>query len=104
VSLADLGGEVQGKAVNGSLSIKLSGNQWQGSGLDVETVNGSIRWEVPADYSAQFSTRTTNGSLKTTLPQSDPKSRRHEVNTVLGKGGQSVKAVTTNGSVVVRQG
>ncbi|MBJ6144300.1 DUF4097 family beta strand repeat-containing protein [Hymenobacter sp. BT559] len=103
VSLANLGGQVTGKAVNGSLSIKLSGNQWQGSGLDVETVNGSIRWEVPADYSAQFSTSTTNGSLKTTLPQSDPKSRKHEVNTALGKGGQPVKAVTTNGSVVVRQ-
>lgn len=104
VSLADLGGQVTGKAVNGSLSIRLSGSQWQGGGLDVETVNGSIRWEVPADYSAQFSTGTTNGSLKTTLPQSDPKSHRHEVKTVLGKGGQPIKAVTTNGSVVVRQG
>lgn len=104
VSLADLGGQVTGKATNGSLSIKLSGRQWEGSGLDIETVNGSIRWEVPADYSAQLLTSTTNGSLKTTLPQSDPKSHRHEVKTTLGKGGQSVKAVTTNGSVVVKQG
>jgi len=104
VSLADLGGQVTGKAVNGSLAIKLSGSQWEGSGLDVETVNGSIKWEVPADYSAQLLTSTTNGSLKTTLPQSDPKSRKHEVRTVLGKGGRVIKAVTTNGSVVVRQG
>jgi hypothetical protein len=104
VSLADLGGQVTGKAVNGSLSIRLSGNQWQGSGLDVETVNGSIKWEVPADYSAQLLTGTTNGSLKTSLPQSDPKSHKHEVKAVLGKGGQVIKAVTTNGSVVVRQG
>jgi hypothetical protein len=104
VSLADLGGQVTGKAVNGSLSIRLSGSQWEGSGLDVETVNGSIKWEVPADYSAQFLTGTTNGSLKTTLPQSDPKGHKHEIKTVLGKGGQVIKAVTTNGSVVVRQG
>jgi DUF4097 and DUF4098 domain-containing protein YvlB len=103
VSLADLGGQVTGKAVNGSLAIRLSGRQWEGSGLDVETVNGSIKWEVPADYSAQLLTGTTNGSLKTTLPQIDPKSRKHEVNTTLGKGGQVIKAVTTNGSVVVRQ-
>nr|GFD08122.1 hypothetical protein [Tanacetum cinerariifolium] len=74
--------------------------QWEGSGLDVETVNGSIKWEVPADYSAQLLTGTTNGSLKTTLPQIDPKSRKHEVNATLGKGGQVIKAVTTNGSVV----
>ena len=104
VSLADLGGQVTGKAVNGSLSIRLSGSQWEGSGLDVETVNGSIKWEVPVDYSAQLLTSTTNGSLKTTLPQSDPKSHKHEIKTVLGKGGQSVKAVTTNGSVTVKQG
>jgi hypothetical protein len=104
VSLADLGGQVTGKAVNGSLSIRLSGNQWEGSGLDVETVNGSIKWDVPADYSAQLLTSTTNGSLKTTLPQSDPKSHKHEVNTTLGKGGQPIKAITTNGSVVVKQG
>lgn len=104
VSLTDLSGQVTGKTVNGSLSIKLGGQQWQGDGLDVETTNGSIRWDVPADYSAQFLTGTTNGSLRTTLPQSDPKAHRHEVKTVLGKGGQPVKALTTNGSVVVRQG
>jgi DUF4097 and DUF4098 domain-containing protein YvlB len=104
VSLADLGGQVAGKAVNGSLSIRLSGRQWEGSGLDVETVNGSIKWEVPADYSAQLLTGTTNGSLKTTLPQSDPKGHKHEIKAVLGKGGQVIKAITTNGSVVVRQG
>ena len=104
VSLTDLGGQVTGKAVNGSLSIRLGGRQWEGGGLDVETVNGSIMWEVPADYSAQLLTGTTNGSLRTTLPQSDPKSHKHEVKTVLGKGGQSIKAITTNGSVVIKQG
>jgi len=104
VSLADLGGQVTGKAINGSLSIRLSGRQWEGSGLDVETINGSIKWELPADYSAQLFTGTTNGSLKTTLPQIDPKSRKHEIQTTLGKGGQVIKAITTNGSVVVRQG
>jgi DUF4097 and DUF4098 domain-containing protein YvlB len=104
VSLADLGGQVTGKAVNGSLSIRLVGHQWEGSGLDVETVNGSIKWQLPDDYSAQFITGTTNGSLRTTLPQSDPKGHKHEVKATLGKGGPALKAVTTNGSVVVRQG
>jgi hypothetical protein len=104
VALADLGGQVTGKAVNGSLFIKLGGHQWEGSGLDIETVNGSIKWEVPANYSAQFLTGTTNGSLSTRLPQSDPKAQKHEVKTVLGKGGQPVRAITTNGSVIVKQG
>ena len=104
VSLTDLGGQVTGHAVNGSLTINLSGRQWQGQGLDVETTNGSIRWQLPADYSAQLYTKTTNGSLHTALPQSDPKGHRHEVNTTLGKGGPAVKAVTTNGSVNIKQG
>lgn len=104
VTLADLGGQVTGKTVNGSLSIDLSGRQWQGQGLDVETTNGSIRWQLPAGYSAQLYTGTTNGGLRTTLPQSDPKGHHHEVNTTLGKGGPSVKAVTTNGSITIRQG
>ncbi|MGI4833064.1 MAG: hypothetical protein ACRYFK_06330 [Janthinobacterium lividum] len=104
VSLTDLGGQVTGKTVNGSLSINLSGHQWQGQGLDVETTNGSIHWQVPTDYSAQLFTGTTNGGLRTTLPQSDPKGHHHEVNTALGKGGPAVKAVTTNGSVVIKQG
>lgn len=104
VSLTDLGGQVTGQTINGSLSINLSGRQWQGQGLDVETTNGSIHWQVPADYSAQLFTSTTNGGLRTTLPQSDPKSHRHEVSTTLGKGGPAIKAVTTNGSVVIKQG
>jgi hypothetical protein len=104
VSLTDLGGQVTGHTINGSLSINLSGRQWQGQGLDVETTNGSIHWQLPADYSAQLFTGTTNGGLRTTLPQSDPKGHHHEVNTVLGKGGPAVKAVTTNGSVTVKQG
>lgn len=104
VALTDLGGQVTGKATNGGLSIRLSGNQWAGDGLNVETVNGGITWHLPIDYSAQFFTSTNNGSLHTMLPQSDPKSHRHEIKTTLGKGGQPVKAVTTNGSVTIKQG
>ncbi|NML66036.1 DUF4097 domain-containing protein [Hymenobacter sp. RP-2-7] len=104
VSLTDLGGQVTGHTTNGSLTINLSGRQWQGQGLDVETTNGSIRWHLPTDYSAQLYTGTTNGGLRTALPQTDPKGHHHEVNTTLGKGGPAVKAITTNGSVVIQQG
>lgn len=104
VSLADLGGKVTGKTVNGSLSILLNGSQWEGDGLNIATVNGSIRWQVPAGYSAELYTGTTNGSLRTTLPQSGPQSHKHEVKTALGKGGPPVQAMTTNGSVIIKQG
>ena len=106
VSLAKLGGQVTGQTINGGLSINLSGPRWEGSGLDVATTNGGITWQVPANYSAQFFTSTTRGSIETKLPSKEPQghSQYHEVNTSLGSGGQPVKAVTTNGSVIVKQG
>ncbi len=104
VSLAELGGQVTGKTINGGLSIKLSGHQWEGSGLDVATINGGITWQIPANYSAQFFTSTNGGSIKTKLPVSKPKGQYHEVRANLGSGGQEVKAITNNGSVMIKQG
>lgn len=104
VSLAELGGQIRGKSINGGLSIKLSGHQWEGAGLDVATTNGGITWQVPANYSAQFFTSTNGGSIKTTLPVSKLNGQYHEVKANLGSGGQQVKAVTNNGSVLIKQG
>lgn len=104
VSLSDLGGQVTGQATNGNLSIALNGRQWDGEGLDVQTVNGNISWRVPTNYSAQFVTGTTNGSLSTTLPQRQPQGNQRTINTTLSQGGRPVKAVTTNGEVLVKQG
>ncbi len=104
VSLAELGGQVTGKTINGGLSIKLNGQQWEGSGLDVATTNGGITWQVPANYSAQFFTSTNGGGIKTTLPVSKSNGQYQEVKANLGSGGQAVKAITTNGSVTIKQG
>ena len=104
VSLAGLGGLVTGKTINGGLSITLNGSQWDGSGLDVATINGGITWRLPANYSAQFFTSTNGGSIKTTLPISDTRGQYHEVKTNLGTGGRPVKAVTINGGITIKQG
>lgn len=106
VALAKLGGQVTGQTINGGLSIRLSGPRWEGSGLDVATTNGGISWQVPAGYSAQFFTSTNRGGIETTLPSQKPQrpGEYQEVKASLGSGGQPVKAVTTNGSVVIKQG
>lgn len=104
VSLTDLGGQVSGNTTNGGLSIRLGGHQWSGSGLNVSTTNGGITWYVPADYSAQFFTSTSGGSIHTSLPTSKPEGNYREVKTKLGTGGQPVKAVTTNGGITIKQG
>ncbi len=103
VSLASLGGNVTGKTVNGGLTISLSGRQWQGKGLDVETTNGGITWQLPKDYSAQLFTSTNMGSIRAGFPVTKSGFMRKELATTLGKGGAPVKAVTTNGGVSLVQ-
>ena len=103
VSLASLGGAVHGETVNGGLSIILTGSQWDGKGLDVETTNGGISWHLPRDYSAQLYTSTNMGRLHTALLVTKSGFLHQEVTASLGKGGAPVKAVTINGGIHVRQ-
>ena len=104
VSLVSLGGNVTGQTVNGGLNITLSGKKWEGKGLDVETTNGGIHWMLPQDYSAQLSTSTNMGTIRTSMPVTKSGFMRKELVTSLGKGGAPVKAVTTNGGISVMQG
>ncbi len=104
VSLADLGGAVQGATTNGGLDIRLSGDGWQGEGLDVRTTNGGIDMTIPADYSARLETGTTNGGLEIDFPITlQGRVDRSRLTTDLGSGGQTIRAVTTNGGVEIRR-
>ncbi|MDB5235482.1 MAG: hypothetical protein JWR44_2475 [Hymenobacter sp.] len=103
VSLASLGGQVTGRTVNGGLSITLTGNKWDGKGLDVETTNGGISWKLPKEYSAQFFTSTNMGSIRAGKPVTKTGFMNKELATSLGKGGVMVKAVTSNGGIRVEQ-
>jgi signal transduction histidine kinase len=98
VTLRNLGGQVTGSVTNGSIVIALSGSQWEGEGLDVHTTNGSIRWQVPAGYSAQVQLSTSTGNLTTSLPVATTNGHK-EVIATLGQGGPLLKASTINGSI-----
>lgn len=103
VRLQDIGGRVNGGTRNGGLNVMLSGNKWDGDGLDVETSNGGVTVQIPDGYNAEFETRTVNGSLRIDFPitvQGELTSRRG-ISTTLGAGGPLVRARTTNGGVKV---
>ena len=68
VALLGVGGDVRANTQNGSLNAQLSGNKWDGTGLDAETRNGSVRLAVPEQYAAQLETGTVNGSIRTDIP------------------------------------
>ncbi|UOQ50861.1 DUF4097 family beta strand repeat-containing protein [Hymenobacter cellulosivorans] len=103
VTVSGSGGDVKGRTQNGSLNITLAGKKWEGKGLDLTTQNGSIRWKLPADYSAQLISSTVNGRVDTDFGNSVSGKIGRDIAVRLGKGGVPVKAVTTNGGISVRR-
>jgi len=101
VRLTDLAGWVHGRTRNGGLHVMLSGQQWDGNGLDVETTNGGVNLAIPDGYSAELETRTVNGGFRTEFPivlQGELTTRRG-ITTRLGSGGAPLRVRTTNGGV-----
>jgi DUF4097 and DUF4098 domain-containing protein YvlB len=103
VLLEDIGGDVHARTTNGSLSVRLTGSRWDGSGLDAETRNGSVRIMVPANYAAQLETGTVNGRMSTDIPITVRGNLSRHLSFPIGGGGPTIRAITTNGSVVIAQ-
>lgn len=104
LSLRDVAGDVRGRSTNGGITARLSGRTWQGPGLDLQTTNGGIVMEIPAGYSARLETGSTHGGYDIDFPvtlEGRVDARRLSVD--LGDGGPTIRAVTTNGGVQIRQ-
>ena len=101
LSLEGVGGDVRAQTQNGGLSVRLTGNRWDGTGLDAETRNGGVRLSVPEQYSAQLETGTVNGSIRTDIPVTLSGRISRQLSIPLGGGGRTIRAMTTNGSVMI---
>lgn len=101
VRLEGLAGDVRGHTTNGGLRILLDGDRWDGRGMDVETTNGGIALVVPEGYSAALETGTTNGGIDLDFPVTVRGKVGRRLNTTLGEGGPTVRAITVNGGVKV---
>jgi DUF4097 and DUF4098 domain-containing protein YvlB len=103
VRLENVGGEVRGETNNGGVNIDLNGDRWDGTGLDVETHNGGVNLTMPSNYSAELETGTTNGRLRVDFPITVQGLLNKQIHTTIGGGGPRIRAITTNGGVVIRQ-
>jgi len=103
VTLRDVSGDIRGGTTNGGVTVDLSGDHWDGPGLDVETRNGGIRLNLPENYSADLETSTTNGRLNVDFPMTVQGSIGRSLATTLGAGGAKLRAITTNGGVSIRR-
>jgi hypothetical protein len=103
VHLAGLGGDVQGRTTNGGIRLMLEGDAWDGTGADVETTNGGVVLTVPEGYSARLETGTRNGGLEIEFPVTVQGRLNRRLEMTLGSGGAPIRAVTTNGGVVIQR-
>ncbi len=102
---AEVAGTVNGETVNGGISMALDGSTWKGEGIDLRTVNGGVKLNVPEAYSARIEASTVHGGLSADfggeMKQSDRANKR--VSLTLGSGGPLVKLRTVNGGVSVKK-
>jgi hypothetical protein len=105
VNLRDLGGDVRGETRNGGLTVTLTGDRWDGAGLDVETSNGGVTLSIPDGYNAELTTRTVNGGFRSDIPMTvqGELSPRRGIQTTLGSGGPPVNVRTTNGGLRINR-
>lgn len=101
LAIDDAGGDVHGRTTNGPLDVRLTGKSWDGRGLDAETTNGPVTMEIPSSYSAHLETGTENGPMQIEFPITVQGILSKHITSDLGSGGPTVRAVTTNGPLVL---
>lgn len=101
--LTGINGDARGQTTNGSVTIALTGPAWTGPGLEVNTTNGSVNWQLPATYAATVLARTTHGKVSAELNTKRKSVLPHNLAATLGKGGAQLKANTVHGSITVTQ-
>ena len=102
VHLKRVAGDVTGATVNGGLHVELGGAVWDGRQLDVSTLNGGVKLEVPSTYSAHIQAETQNGGLHSDFAAPvDTNEKPRRLDFTVGSGGAPIHVATTNGGVSV---
>jgi hypothetical protein len=103
LQLMSVTGDVQCRTSVGSISIVLTGNHWEGVGLDVQTDVGAIALNIPADYSAHLELGTGLGSIISDFPLPVvKKGLARSVSGDVGGGGATIHVATQVGAIAVK--
>jgi hypothetical protein len=101
IHLEAVNGDVVAETMNGGVHVDLTGDRWEGKGLDATTTNGGVHLRVPNGYSAHLETGTVNGGVDIDFPVMVRGKIGRRVSTDLGRGGATIRVVTTNGGVAI---
>ena len=99
IHLDAVNGDVVAETTNGGLHVALDGDRWEGKGLDATTTNGGVHLSVPRGYSAHLETGTVNGGVDIDFPVTVQGKIGRRITTDLGRGGATLRLITTNGGV-----
>lgn len=109
IALRELAGDVRARAQNGPISVTLAGRRWSGEGLDAETVNGPVSVRMPRGYAAHLESGTVHGPINVpgNIRPARSEGRRWgpggRISTDINGGGPTIRVVTTNGPVSIRE-
>jgi hypothetical protein len=103
ISLDDVSGDIRGETTNGGVHVRMTGEKWDGPGLEVRTVNGGVTLAMPPDLSAELDVRAVNGGINVDFPVtvSGLIGGRRELRGTIGSGGPRIRASATNGGITI---
>ena len=91
------------RTVNGEIAARLGDTNWSGS-IELKTLNGDIRLDLPSTTSAQIQADTLNGEISSEFPLTLLGSiSRRRVRGTIGSGGRELILKTLNGSIYLRR-
>jgi DUF4097 and DUF4098 domain-containing protein YvlB len=93
------------KTGDGRVEVRAAAGSSLASGWRLETGDGSVTLEVPADFSADVDLHTSDGHIDLEMPvTTEGKLRENEVHGKLNGGGSSLIIRTGDGSIRLRKG
>jgi len=94
-------GVARASTVNGPIRAKIGAKSWTGT-LALESVNGRLEVELPADIGAELRADTVHGSVHVAPKMDAARVQDNHVEGRLGKGGGELRLRTVNGPIDVR--
>ena len=87
--------------VNGSVDVTIGRADWKDQ-LEIETVNGGIRFHVRGDLNAQVTATTVNGDIDTDFPLTiQGRFGPRRLTGTIGNGGRELSLKTVNGDIAI---
>jgi len=100
VDVVESAGRFSGKTTNGDVHVELRRLAAAGA-MTLESITGSVALALPQDAGAVLDVRSINGEFRTELPLAMQSALGREFRGSLGRGGMTVRLRTVNGGIEI---